>query len=234
MLAICCVRIGPSGKKHRPKFEWSFTGSGLAGDAYFRTAAVLDAFSDAAIADLNMTEIEILESKRVFSSDFMMPVVLAARGYTYAPWRDITQFDLRGDPDKKFLTDQPIEAALQHYGRGVPGGKPTYNLKLTPEMEGLYTTGKWATKSVVCHRCYTYDHLFCLSVSGRHLAVVPYIDGASSRLSRRSALSLCGGLAGSLVFLSLSLFPFLSRLRRGCCSTCGSPCTFLAARYVPC
>lgn len=44
------------GKKHRD-FNWTYIQSGLAGGAYFRTAAVLDAFSDAAIASLNWTSV---------------------------------------------------------------------------------------------------------------------------------------------------------------------------------
>lgn len=145
------------GKKHRPDFKWKYTGSGLAGGAYFRSAAILDAFSDAAVAEFNFTEIEILESKRVYSSDFMMPVALAARGYTYEPWRDITQFDLRGDIEHA-VTDQPIEAAFQHYGRGFPGGKPTYNLKDTADTAKLFSPGRWEkAEQVVCQRCYKFQ-----------------------------------------------------------------------------
>eukprot|EP00040_Diaphanoeca_grandis_P043904 m.10678 g.10678 ORF g.10678 m.10678 type:complete len:420 (+) comp8437_c0_seq1:256-1515(+) len=144
------------GRTHRPSFQWKWTGSGLAGGAYFRTAAVLDAFSDASVAELNWTKIEIFESKRVFSSDFAMPVVLGAKGYTYAPWQDITQYDLRGDPAIKIVTHQPLEAAFAHYGRGVDGGKPTYNLKVTQTLSRLLSNGKFR-RPEAGHRNYNFQ-----------------------------------------------------------------------------
>jgi hypothetical protein len=55
-------------------------------------------------------------------------------------------------------TDQPREAAIQHYSRGYPGGKPTYNLKLTAEQKGFYTIKNWpqAYPSIGenCQGCY--------------------------------------------------------------------------------
>eukprot|EP00039_Didymoeca_costata_P028252 m.20481 g.20481 ORF g.20481 m.20481 type:complete len:414 (-) comp6860_c0_seq1:140-1381(-) len=140
------------GKKHRD-FNWTYIQSGLAGGAYFRTAAVLDAFSDAAIASLNWTMIEALDTKRVFSSDFSMPIVLSARGYTYGPWRDIGQYDLRGND----VTNQPRWAAIQHYGRGVAGGKPTYNLQVAEEFKNLAKQGRFGKSSNNCQRCYTLE-----------------------------------------------------------------------------
>eukprot|EP00039_Didymoeca_costata_P031207 m.33667 g.33667 ORF g.33667 m.33667 type:complete len:412 (+) comp8584_c0_seq1:91-1326(+) len=138
------------GRKHRPKFNWTFHGSGLAGGAYFRTAAVLDAFSDAAVADINWTIMEALESRRVYSSDFAMPVLLGARGYRYEPWRELTQHDLVGDK----VTDQPMDAAFAHYGRGVKGGKPTYNLNIVEDISLLHIKGKYAGTHVTCQECY--------------------------------------------------------------------------------
>jgi hypothetical protein len=55
----------------------------LAGGSYFRTSAILDAFSDAAINDIDWDLAECYESKRLYSSDFAMPIVLAARGYRF-------------------------------------------------------------------------------------------------------------------------------------------------------
>ena len=74
-----------------------------------------------------------------YSSDFAMPAVLGARGYSYSPWREIRQqsFD-----DPKY-TDQPREAAFQHFSRGYEGGKPTYQLKLTDFQNTLFTDKKW-------------------------------------------------------------------------------------------
>ena len=83
---------------------------------------------------------ESLGSKRVYSSDFAMPVLLAARGYTYEPWAEVMQKDTAD------VVPQPETAAFEHYGRGVEGGKPTYNMKVTPEQKGLYVTvHPWST-----------------------------------------------------------------------------------------
>jgi len=146
------------GRKHRPNFRWNYTGSGLAGGSYFKTSVILDAFSDAAMNDINWTIAECFESKRLYSSDFAMPVVLAARGYAYEPWRDITQHDLNCCTKLQ----QPRDAALEHFGRGVPGGKPMYNLKLKPEHEGLWSTHtqKYRSNKVVCQGCYDRDQYF--------------------------------------------------------------------------
>jgi hypothetical protein len=46
---------------------------------------VLDAFSDARVAELQWLEAEMFGSKRIYSSDFAMPILLSARGYTYVP-----------------------------------------------------------------------------------------------------------------------------------------------------
>lgn len=64
---------------------------GLAGGSYFRTAAVLDAFSDEALAEMDWDFFLKHDSHRVFSSDFAMPLALSLRGYTYGPWKDIRQ-----------------------------------------------------------------------------------------------------------------------------------------------
>jgi len=50
-----------------------YHGSGLAGGSYFRTDAILDAFSDENVANINWTQLMQYDSKRVFSSDFAMP-----------------------------------------------------------------------------------------------------------------------------------------------------------------
>ena len=155
------------GKAHKGNdFKWNYTGTGLCGGAYFRTSAILDAFSDAAVADLDWAALVGLWNKNVYSSDFAMPAVLGARGYSYSPWREIRQqsFD-----DPKY-TDQPREAAFQHFSRGYEGGKPTYQLKLTDFQNTLFTTKSW-------------------SVSLRLSASPPL--SASLRLSPSLSVSLC-------------------------------------------
>eukprot|EP00037_Helgoeca_nana_P014074 m.130683 g.130683 ORF g.130683 m.130683 type:complete len:434 (+) comp22374_c0_seq2:345-1646(+) len=143
------------GRKHRPNFRWNFTGSGLAGGSYFRTSAILDAFSDAAINDIDWDLAECYESKRLYSSDFAMPIVLAARGYRYEPWRDITQYEL----DCCTKVRQPMAAAIEHYGRSYPNGKPPYRLEVQEEDKDLFTIKNWAPK-VTCQGCYDRDEYY--------------------------------------------------------------------------
>eukprot|EP00040_Diaphanoeca_grandis_P021768 m.116250 g.116250 ORF g.116250 m.116250 type:complete len:437 (+) comp28489_c0_seq1:160-1470(+) len=102
-----------------PNFKWGYTGSGLAGGSYFKTSVILDAFSDEKIAELNFTLLRSFDSKRVFSSDFAMPIALSYSGYQYRPWKDIIQWDF---PDQPNVT----KYAFEHYSRGVDGGKPEY------------------------------------------------------------------------------------------------------------
>lgn len=113
-------------RKSNPKFKWEFKGSGLAGGAYFRREAVLEAFSDEAVAAIDWDYYCKADSKRVFSSDFAMPIALSEKGFSYAPWSELRQVE----PSEDRMLHQPKDAAFQHYGRGVKGGKPTYNLRI--------------------------------------------------------------------------------------------------------
>jgi len=119
------------GRKVRPGFKWEYTGSGLAGGSYFKREAALDAFSDKVISSIDWNFYMKNEGKRIFSSDFAMPVLLAERGWTYAPWLEIRQVE----PTEDRMVHQPKEAAIQHYGRGVAGGKPTYNMEIVSWQE---------------------------------------------------------------------------------------------------
>eukprot|EP00040_Diaphanoeca_grandis_P011508 m.59030 g.59030 ORF g.59030 m.59030 type:complete len:497 (-) comp22644_c0_seq2:43-1533(-) len=75
-------------KFNRPEFNWSYPKAGLAGGTYFRSAAVIDAFADEAVANINWTHVMSLDTARVMSSDYAMPIALAMAGYTYGPWND--------------------------------------------------------------------------------------------------------------------------------------------------
>ena len=130
-------------------YKWWYRGTGLAGGTYFRTAAILDAFSDEAISQINWGHLLQYDSKRVFSSDFAMPIALAYRGYTYAPWTEIVQKD---------LPNQPLDGtwAFEHYGRGVVGGKPEYNRHLKDGQALLYTPGprEFLSHGLNCQLCW--------------------------------------------------------------------------------
>lgn len=73
-----------------------YHGSGLAGGTYFRSAAILDAFSDEKVAAINFTQMMTFDSARVLSSDFAMPIALSMAGYTYSPWNDSISWGLGG------------------------------------------------------------------------------------------------------------------------------------------
>ena len=68
-----------TGRERRGKMpQWDYWG--LAGGSYFRTTALLDAFS----APIDWAHLQALEPRMV-SSDVAYPVVLALRGYTTYP-----------------------------------------------------------------------------------------------------------------------------------------------------
>eukprot|EP00040_Diaphanoeca_grandis_P005053 m.31141 g.31141 ORF g.31141 m.31141 type:complete len:376 (-) comp16404_c1_seq1:200-1327(-) len=119
-------------RKTIPDFEWMYHGSGLAGGSYFKTSAILDAFSDEHVASINWTHMMYLDNKRVFSSDFALPIALAMKGYSYAPWEDSICLGMPDQPKvEKF--------AFEHYLRNHEGGKPEYLRTIdTWEDEKLY------------------------------------------------------------------------------------------------
>jgi hypothetical protein len=57
------------------------------------------------------------------------------------------------------VVPQPETASFEHYGRGVEGGKPTYNMKPTPEQDDLYSPAYPEHKAANsnCQRCYVHD-----------------------------------------------------------------------------
>jgi hypothetical protein len=89
------------------------------------------------------------DSKRIFSSDFAMPIALSYAGYTYAPWKEIVQKDVPNQPDS-----EPF--SFEHYGRGVQGGKPEYNRKMQPGDEQLYSNAPadYISKGINCQLCW--------------------------------------------------------------------------------
>ena len=177
------------GKAHKGNdFKWNYTGTGLCGGAYFRTSAILDAFSDAAVADLDWAALVGLWNKNVYSSDFAMPAVLGARGYSYSPWREIRQqsFD-----DPKY-TDQPREAAFQHFSRGYEGGKPTYQLKLTDFQNTLFTTKSWSAPSLSVSLCLSLSLSVSPSLPNRKSCNVCISERTAH--GHRAALRACAGV----------------------------------------
>lgn len=80
-----------------PGFKWTKTAmsAGLAGGAYFRREAILDAFSDENMMKLDWNMLGERATKEVYSSDFAMQFALAARGWHIAPWEETAQMEAR-------------------------------------------------------------------------------------------------------------------------------------------
>lgn len=136
-------------QKFKPGFKWRGESmeAGLCGGSYYRTAMLLDAFSDEAVAAIDWNHLGEKASKEVFSSDFAMPYIIAARGYEAQPWDDATQMHT---PDK--LAHGLPDAAFKHYG----SVKPTYQMQLKPRDGKLFKEppSKYNQFNSNCQVCY--------------------------------------------------------------------------------
>jgi len=146
------------GKKRNPNYVWrqEFMELGLAGGSYFKRETILDAFNDQAIMALDWNKMWAGLGKNIFSSDFAMPYVLAARGRTMGTWKDVAQMG-------KFSRDVPDtgaqDAAFRHYSRAYPGGKPTYLMSLAHTDQDVYAPqpSKYKKHNANCQMCYDED-----------------------------------------------------------------------------
>lgn len=140
-----------------PGYRWTrrSMSAGLAGGAYFRREAVLDAFSDENMMRLDWNYLGDRGTKEIFSSDFAMQFALAARGWRIEPWEETAQMD----KDKDVPLTGPADSAFRHYCSCYPGGKPTYNLRMQREDERLVRQGpsKHARLNSVCQLCYSLE-----------------------------------------------------------------------------
>lgn len=141
-------------QKRKPGFKWTdrAMSAGLAGGAYFKREVILDALSDESVASLDWNYLGESATKEVYSSDFAMQYLLAARGYTMEPWEDCAQMDRKKDIPIAGAKD----SAFRHYCGCYPGGKPTYNLQVKPEDRGLYQEElpKHKAENSNCQLCY--------------------------------------------------------------------------------
>lgn len=158
----------------KPGFKWSEKSmeTGLAGGSYFRRDVILDAFADENVAKLDWNFLSKRGGRKIFSSDFAMPYLLAARGYEFFPWEECAQMDK--DPNKP-LTG-PADAVFKHYSRGFPGGKPTYNIKAEPEDVDLVSPPKpehfamkWAGNCQVCWNLTAYINKWGSAECANHI-----------------------------------------------------------------
>jgi len=147
----------------KPGFKWRERSvhAGLCGGSYYRTATILDAMSDEAVAHIDWNYLGEMATKEVMSSDFAMPYLLAARGWDVEPWEDAAQMER----SKTKPYSGPADAAIRHYGGGYPGGKPTYNLRLEPEdaklvKDPLPLHNRYNTNCQICYSLKTYVERF--------------------------------------------------------------------------
>lgn len=149
-------------RKRKPGFKWTKLSmqAGLAGGAYFRTEAILDAFSDETMMEIDWNYVAEHASKEIFSSDFAMQYALAARGWSIHPWNETAQMDRKKDEP---LTG-PKDAAFRHYCGCYPGGKPTYNLRLQPKDQHLakQSPSRFSATNSVCQLCYNLSRYTAL------------------------------------------------------------------------
>jgi len=158
----------------KPGFKWKEESmeAGLCGGSYYRTAAVLDAFSDESIARIDWNLLGEVCTKEVYSSDFAMPFALTARGYEMWPWEDAAQMETSTTKPK--AGSGPADAAIKHYGGAYPGGKPTYNLRVEPADEKLFKDPlskhkQFNTNCQVCYNLKTYTERFGSDQCTNHL-----------------------------------------------------------------
>lgn len=183
----------------RPGFRWTRTAmeSGLCGGSYFRREAILDAFSDEAVAAIDWNYVGEQASKEMFSSDFAMQYLLAARAWPVEPWEESAQMDR--------IKDQPLtgtmSSAFRHYCSCYPGGKPTYNLRMLPEDAALVKEppAKYNRHNSVCQLCYNLTRYKTLWGSDRCTNKLPF--NYSKLLMQRHHPELKDGCPGFLPWL---------------------------------
>ncbi|CAD7955749.1 unnamed protein product [Amoebophrya sp. A25] len=113
--------------KGKEGYKMPWLGNGLAGGSFYKKEAILDAFSDEAVKAVDWkTILKLGHGKDTYSSDFAMPVVLALRGWSYAPWKQGVRQAEYGQAPGDIDREQPSEPVFIHYSRnfGKVGGKP--------------------------------------------------------------------------------------------------------------
>lgn len=185
-------------RERQPGFKWTRENqeAGLCGGSYYRSAAVLDAFSDENVAKIDWNMLGEKFSKEIYSSDFAMQFALAARGYTIMPWNESAQMH----QDKEIPLSGPKDAAFRHYSG--PVGKPTYELKLQKEDSKLAKErpAKYQGKDPNCQVCYSFQRYVQLWGSPKCTNSLPfeYSDLMLKRYHPNLAKEPCHPDIGSL------------------------------------
>lgn len=112
------------GRARSPCYKATWDRWGLAGSAYFRTTALLDAFAPQHIDRIDWEGLSKTEwpGRRFWASDKVMPLALMARGWTVWPWEESSYYqnhygkdDTSDLPDGEVPLDWHPTAAFQHH-----------------------------------------------------------------------------------------------------------------------
>eukprot|EP00746_Dinoflagellata_sp_MGD_P028918 gnl/MRDRNA2_/MRDRNA2_16842_c0_seq1.p1 gnl/MRDRNA2_/MRDRNA2_16842_c0~~gnl/MRDRNA2_/MRDRNA2_16842_c0_seq1.p1 ORF type:complete len:490 (-),score=72.94 gnl/MRDRNA2_/MRDRNA2_16842_c0_seq1:37-1353(-) len=132
-----------------PNYQLKWQSFGFTGGSFFSADVVLHAFDPDSV---NWREMRRRDTKRIWSSDVAMALVLAAHGFSYYPWSEVTQsrYGLKKD------------AAWRHWGRDE--FKPHYSDQLSAADRTLvtpYLGPKGA--DVTCQGCVWVSDKVCWS-----------------------------------------------------------------------
>jgi len=159
-------------KKRVDGYKWRKKNqqAGLCGGSYYRREAILDAFSDDRVAEIDWNYLGEKFSKEIYSSDFALQYALAARGWTIMPWEEAAQMH----NDKDIPLAGPKDAAFRHYSG--PVGKPTYELKMRKEDQHLVKEQpvQYRGRDPNCQLCYNLDRYVALYGSSRCTNKLPF------------------------------------------------------------
>eukprot|EP00040_Diaphanoeca_grandis_P007139 m.39863 g.39863 ORF g.39863 m.39863 type:complete len:448 (+) comp18313_c0_seq1:92-1435(+) len=133
-----------------PNFTMGYTGSGLAGGSYFKTDVLIDAFSDEKMAEINWGYLRLCDSKRIFSSDFAMPIALSYSGYQYKPWKDIIQWSFEGQPNVTRYAFEHYKPPKPEYINNTIEKLPPHELTMFQPVLDVHTSNGPFRNCMMC------------------------------------------------------------------------------------
>eukprot|EP00434_Breviolum_minutum_P025349 symbB.v1.2.022398.t2/scaffold1985.1/size93608/7 len=145
------------GSQREPCFNILWTHFGLCGGSYFRSKAILDAFSPEHVMRIDWKNLRDKEGDKTMSSDFAMLVALSARGWTVYPWEESAQHfhDVPTDPSEllEFRKRWPAcnaSAAFQH------NHKELYHANISDSERAVIAHFVDVPADTTCHGCVWY------------------------------------------------------------------------------
>ena len=145
------------GSQREPCFNILWTHFGLCGGSYFRSKAILDAFSPEHVMRIDWKNLREKEGDKTMSSDFAMLVALSARGWTVYPWEESAQHfqDVPMEPSEllEFRKRWPAcnaSAAFQH------NHKELYHANISDSERAVIAHFVDVPADTTCHGCVWY------------------------------------------------------------------------------